>query len=88
MEELLKLNWKPNKKGKENAGRIIRFHKMFNTNRQAKPRANEEYWMWKTYYQAAGDNKHSAYVCLNAYLVVKNESCAKAVSFSLLLENV
>ena len=43
--------------------------------------ANEEFWMWKTYYQAAGDNKHSAYVCLNAYLVVKNESCAKAVSF-------
>ena len=38
--------------------------------------------MWKTYYLAAGDNKHSAYVCLNAYLVVKNESCAKAVSFS------
>ena len=28
--------------------------------------------MWKTYYLAAGDNKHSAYVCLNAYLVVKN----------------
>ena len=44
--------------------------------------------MWKTYYQAAGDNKHSAYVCLNAYLVVKNESCAKTVSFSLLPENV
>ena len=42
--------------------------------------------MWKTYYLAAGDNKHSAYVCLNAYLVVKNESCAKAVSFSLKLK--
>ena len=37
---------------------------------------------------AAGDNKHSVHVCLNAYLVVKNESCAKAVSFSLLPENV
>ena len=42
--------------------------------------------MWKTYYLAAGDNKHSAYVCLNAYLVVKNESCAKTVSFSLKLK--
>ena len=44
--------------------------------------------MWKTHQVAAGDNKHSAYVCLNAYLVVKNESCAKAVSFSPLPENV
>ena len=44
--------------------------------------------MWKTYYVAAGDDMHSASVCLNAYLVVKNESRAKAVSFSLLPENV
>ena len=44
--------------------------------------------MWKTHYVAAGDNKHSAYVCLNAYLVVKNGSCAKAVSFSPSPENV
>ena len=34
---------KTNNKGKENTGRIIRFHKMFNKNRQAKPGANEEY---------------------------------------------
>lgn len=61
---------------------------MFNKNRQAKPWANEEYWMWKTHYVAAGDNKHSAYVCVNAYLVVKNGSCAKAVSFSPSPENV
>lgn len=44
--------------------------------------------MWKTHNVAAGGDKHSAYVCLNAYLVVKNESCAKAISFSPLPENV
>ena len=57
---------KTNQEGKENTGRIIRFHYMFNKiEKQNLERTL--YRLWKTFQEQTADNMDtSAYVCLSS----------------------
>ena len=64
-----RIHWielKTNQEGKENTGRIIRFHYMFNKIEKQNLEGTL-YRLWKTYQEQSADNMDaSAYVCLSS----------------------
>ena len=64
-----RIHWielKTKQEGKENTGRIIRFHYMFNKIEKQNLEGTL-YQLWKTYQEKPADNMHAnAYVCLSS----------------------